>query len=120
EKGVESFMYPRSDEDAAKIYAALNRKTDKFKVYRGGQVPPGLHFDGSPREGDPVVVATGPYLIRVNAPPAAAPSAGDAMHAAGPPAGMHGYDPAHMPEMKAIFFAAGPDIRRGEKVASFE
>ena len=33
---------------------------------------------------------------------------------------MHGYDPAHMPEMKAIFFAAGPDIRRGEKVAPFE
>ena len=33
---------------------------------------------------------------------------------------MHGYDPANMPEMKAIFFAAGPDIRRGEKVAPFE
>ena len=33
---------------------------------------------------------------------------------------MHGYDPAQMPEMKAIFFAAGPDIKRGEKVAPFE
>jgi hypothetical protein len=118
EKSVESFMYPRSSEAAAKIYAALDGKSDKFEVYRSGQVPAGLHFDGNPREGDPVVVATGPYLIRVDAPPAAA--AADTMHPAGPPAGMHGYDPAHMPEMKAIFFAAGPDIRPGQKVAPFE
>jgi hypothetical protein len=120
EKGVESFIYPRSEAAAAKIYADLDGKSDKFKVYRSGQVPAGLHFDGNPRKGDPVVVATGPYLIRVSAPPAAAAGTSDAMHASGPPAGMHGYDPAHMPEMKAIFFAAGPDIRRGEKVAPFE
>jgi predicted AlkP superfamily pyrophosphatase or phosphodiesterase len=119
EKGVESFMYPRSEEAAAKMYATLNGKSEKFKVYRNGQVPAGLHFAGNPREGDPVVVATGPYLIRVNAPPAA-PASSDAMHPSGPPAGMHGYDPALMPEMKAIFFAAGPDIRHGEKVAPFE
>src|SRR5271156_5112528 len=117
EKGVESVMYPRSTEAAEKIYAALNGKSDKFKVYRNGAMPAGLHFDGNLREGDPVVVATGPYLIRVNAPPAVA---ADAMHPAGPPVGMHGYDPAHMPEMRAIFFAAGPDVRSGEKVEPFE
>jgi hypothetical protein len=117
EKSAESFMYPRSEVAAEKVFAALDGKSDKFKVYRNGQVPAGLHFDGNLREGDPVVVATGPYLIRVNAPPAAA---GDAMHPQGPPAGMHGYDPARMAEMKAIFFAAGPDIRRGEKVPPFE
>jgi predicted AlkP superfamily pyrophosphatase or phosphodiesterase len=120
EKGVEGFIYPRSEDAAAKIYAALDGKSDKFKVYRSGQVPAGLHFDGNLREGDPVVVATGPYLIRVNAPAAAAAADADAMHPAGPPAGMHGYDPAHMPEMKAIFFAAGPDIRPGQRVEPFE
>lgn len=119
EKSVEGFMYPKSEANAEEIFAALEGKSDKFKVYRNGNVPAGLHFDGNLREGDPVVVPTGPYLIRVNAPPAAT-AAGDAMHSAGPPLGMHGYDPAHMPEMKAIFFAAGPDIRRGEKVAPFE
>jgi hypothetical protein len=119
EKGVESYVYPRTEAAAETIFAALDRKSDKFKVYRNGQVPAALHFDGNLREGDPVVVATGPYLIRVNAPPAV-PGASDAMHPAGPPVGMHGYDPAHMPEMKAIFFAAGPDIRRGEKVPPFE
>ena len=122
EKGVETFMYPRSEEAAAKIYAALEGKSDKFKVYRSGQVPAGLHFDGNPREGDPVVVATGPYLLSVNPPtrPAIARTPQDVMQLYLPPAGMHGYDPAHMPEMKAIFFAAGPDIRSGEKVAPFD
>jgi len=33
---------------------------------------------------------------------------------------MHGFDPASMPEMKASFFAAGPDIVPGKTVAPFE
>jgi predicted AlkP superfamily pyrophosphatase or phosphodiesterase len=115
---VESFLYPKSEADAAKIYSALNGKSDKFKVYRNGKMPPQLHFDGNPREGDPIVVPTGPYLLRVSTPPVNATSM--AMKFYGPPAGMHGYDPANMPEMKAIFFAAGPDIRAGTKVAPFE
>jgi predicted AlkP superfamily pyrophosphatase or phosphodiesterase len=114
---VESFLYPKSEADAAKIYAALNGKSDKFKVYRNGKVPPGLHFDGNPREGDPVVVATGTYLLRVSAPPAVTDAA---MRFYGPMMGSHGFDPAKFPEMKAIFFAAGPDIRAGTKVAPFQ
>ena len=39
EKSVESLMYPRSEAAAAKIYAALDGKSDKFKVYRSGAVP---------------------------------------------------------------------------------
>jgi hypothetical protein len=34
--------------------------------------------------------------------------------------GGHGYDPRQMPSMKAIFFAAGPEIRPGVTVPSFE
>ena len=37
-----------------------------------------------------------------------------------PTAGMHGFDPRKMPEMKASFFAAGPDIVPGQTVAPFE
>ena len=33
---------------------------------------------------------------------------------------MHGFDPAKVPEMKASFFAAGPDILPGKTVAPFE
>jgi predicted AlkP superfamily pyrophosphatase or phosphodiesterase len=124
EKSEETFMYAKSEEDAAKIYNSLRGKSDKFRVYRSGQVPESLHFDGNPREGDPVVVPTGPYLLRVSAPPPAPENAaGNAAmsgHGNAPPVGMHGYDPANMPEMKAIFYAAGPDIREDVKVAPFE
>jgi alkaline phosphatase D len=34
--------------------------------------------------------------------------------------GMHGFDPRLLPEMKAIFFAAGPDLRVGRTVAPFD
>jgi alkaline phosphatase D len=33
---------------------------------------------------------------------------------------MHGFDAAAMPEMRAIFYAAGPNIRTGARVAPFE
>jgi predicted AlkP superfamily pyrophosphatase or phosphodiesterase len=101
-------LYPKSDDDAQKAYEALRGKSDKFVVYRRAQVPAYLHFDSNPREGDPVVIPTGPYFINA--------IAGDEH----PPVGMHGYDATHMPEMKAIFFAAGPDIRPGIKLEPFE
>jgi predicted AlkP superfamily pyrophosphatase or phosphodiesterase len=115
---VEDFLYPKSEADAAKIFNALNGKSDKFKVYRNADVPADLHSSGNPREGDPVIVPTGPYLLRVSEPEMSATSMVMKFH--GPLAGAHGYDPAKMPEMKAIFFAAGPDIRAGVKVAPFE
>jgi alkaline phosphatase D len=37
-----------------------------------------------------------------------------------PPLGMHGYDPATMKSMRAIFYAEGPDIRPGATVKPFE
>jgi predicted AlkP superfamily pyrophosphatase or phosphodiesterase len=107
---IGSILYPKTDDDAQKAYEALRGKSDKFQVYRRAQVPAALHFDSNPREGDPVVIPTGPYLISV----------GDSSASDHAPAGMHGYDVMHMPEMKAIFFAAGPDIRKGIKLEPFE
>src|ERR1700722_14122052 len=88
---VEDLLYAKKKGDAALIYQALNGKSDKFRVYRAGKVPAELHYDGNPRLGDPVVVATGPYLLRVSAPGAVA---GAAMKFYGPPVGRHGYAPA--------------------------
>jgi alkaline phosphatase D len=104
-------VYPKSDDDAQKAYEALRGKSDKFTVYRRAQVPAYLHFDSNPREGDPVVVPTGPYFINAIADPHGQEH---------PPVGMHGYDATRMPEMKAIFFAAGPDIRPGITLEPFE
>jgi predicted AlkP superfamily pyrophosphatase or phosphodiesterase len=120
QKSVETLMYAKSDADAAKVYGDLKGKSDKFRVYRLGHMPESLHFDENSREGDPVVVPTGPYLIRVGEPPPAPAVGAGNPHGNAPPVGAHGYDPAHMPEMMAIFYAAGPDIRSGATVPPFE
>jgi X-X-X-Leu-X-X-Gly heptad repeat protein len=111
EQIVRDRLYPKSDAAAQQAYEELHGKSDKFLVYRRALVPPELHYDSNPREGDPVVVATGPYFITATT------------NLQGPervPVGAHGYDPTKVPEMKAIFFAAGPDIRSGVKVPPFE
>ncbi|HYA25034.1 MAG TPA: ectonucleotide pyrophosphatase/phosphodiesterase [Terriglobales bacterium] len=111
EQIVDDKLYPKSETAAEEAYEELHGKSDKFLVYRRSQAPPELHYDRNPREGDPVIIATGPYFIAATT------------NLQGPervPVGAHGYSPAKVPEMKAIFLAAGPDIRAGVKVPSFE
>jgi alkaline phosphatase D len=108
-----SLLYGKTEEDRARVYNQLKKASSQFVVYRRKNVPPELNYSLNPREGDPVVIATGPYAILAHAPAAG--------HAdAGPPVGMHGFDPRKVPEMKASFFAAGPDIVKGKTVAPFE
>lgn len=106
-------LYSNSEPDADKAYRSLQGVSDTFKVYRRAEVPAHLHNNSNPREGDPVVVPTGPFPITAHDPNA---GGGARM----PPIGGHGYDPREMPSMKAIFFAVGPDIRHGVTVAPFE
>ena len=117
ERSEETFMYAKSEADAAKIYDELERQERQIPVYRSGHMPEHLHFDGNPREGDPIVVPTGPYLLRVSAPPRRwrGRECGDGGRGTGSGRrwGCMGTIRRHMPEMKAIFYAAGPDIRGG-------
>jgi predicted AlkP superfamily pyrophosphatase or phosphodiesterase len=115
-KGFETdgpLLYASSEEDRARVYNQLKKASPQFFVYRLKDVPANLNFNQNPREGDPVVVATGPYAIRAHGPAAGAEDKP-------PTAGMHGFDPHTMPEMKASFFAAGPDLVKGKTVAPFE
>jgi predicted AlkP superfamily pyrophosphatase or phosphodiesterase len=105
-----SLLYAESEADTEKVYKSLLGVSDKFNVYRREKMPKNLHFDSNPREGDPVVVPTGPFAIVAHAPG----------NSTMPTRGVHGYDPGTMPSMKAIFFAAGPDIRAGVDVPPFE
>ncbi len=110
---VGSLMYPDSEAAAAKLYAKLRIQSDKFKVYRRSRMPAELDYTSEPRIGDPVVVATGPYSIRVHGP-------ADPARDHPPNKGVHGYDPRIVPEMRAIFYAEGPDIRKGAVLKPFE
>ena len=106
-------LYGKTEEDRVRVYNQLKKVSSQFMVYRRKDVPAELHFNENAREGDPVVIATGPYPIRIHAP-----AAGKEDRA--PIPGMHGFDPRKMQQMKASFFAAGPDIVAGKTVAPFE
>jgi alkaline phosphatase D len=110
---VGSLLYGKTEEDRARVYNQLKKASSQFMVYRRKDVPAGLNYNQNPREGDPVVIATGPYAIRAHGPP---PGKDDRA----PTVGMHGFDAKKMPEMKASFFAAGPDIVVGKTVQPFE
>jgi predicted AlkP superfamily pyrophosphatase or phosphodiesterase len=110
---VGTLMYSDSDAEAAKLYAKLRIVSDKFKVYRRSRMPAELNYTADPRIGDPVIVPTGPYAIRIHTP-------ADAAQNRPPNKGMHGLDPRTVPEMRAIFYAEGPDIRKGVRLKPFE
>ena len=108
-----SLLYAKTDSDAEKAYEEFRAHPDpRFTAYRRSDTPPELHFDTNPREGDPVIVANGPFSIRAEASPAGARD--EKTH------GGHGFDPHTMPEMKSIFFAAGPDVKPGVRLRPFE
>jgi len=108
-----SLLYAKSDADAARVYNQLKKASSQFVVYRRKDFPAELNYRDNARIGDPVILPMGPFVFRAHMPPA-----GKADNP--PPAGMHGYDPRKMPEMKASFFAAGPDIVSGRTVRPFE
>ena len=108
-----ALLYGKSEADKDHVYNQLKKASDDFVVYRLKNVPAGLHFNLNPRAGDPVVIATGPYAIRAHAPAAGQPDPP-------PPLGVAGFDPRAQPAMRAIFYAAGPDIVPGSIVGPFE
>jgi predicted AlkP superfamily pyrophosphatase or phosphodiesterase len=101
-------LYADSEAAAQRAYEEFRAHPDpRFTVYRRADVPAYLHYNTNPREGDPVIVPNGPFLIRVH---------DDATRR---PPGDHGYDVTRMPEMKALFVANGPDIRPGTRLPTF-
>lgn len=109
---IGTLLYTPTEPAANGAYQKLKAADAAFMVYRRANVPAELHFNGNPREGDPVIVAQGPYAIRARRPPGSEDR---------PPfVGMDGLDAFMVPEMKAIFYAEGPDIRRGVALKPFE
>jgi alkaline phosphatase D len=64
---------------------------------------------GNPRIGDLVALAIEPVVLHLASKPGQTE-----------PKGMHGYDVARMPEMRGIFYAAGPDLKTGLTVEEFQ
>jgi alkaline phosphatase D len=110
---VGPLLCPNSEAAAEKAYQQLKIVSDAFTVYRRKRVPAGLNYNASSREGDPIVVPNGPYAARAHAPRnggADKPPRSDEL----------GYGSDSVKSMRAIFIAAGPDIRPGSTLQPFD
>jgi alkaline phosphatase D len=102
-------LYADTEADAERAYEQFHAHPDpRFTAYRRADVPKSLDYDARAREGDPVIIANGPYSLYAHEPKRP------------PNVGSHGFDPHKIPQMKAIFYAEGPDIRAGVKLKSFD
>ncbi len=104
-----ALLYADTEADAERAYEQFRAHPDpRFTAYRRLQLPAELHYVATARAGDPVIVANMPVAVSA--------------HAVGKPplAGSHGFDPHRFPEMKAIFYAEGPDIKAGVQLKSFD
>ncbi len=102
-------FYSSDPKKIDQLYAELHGRDPRIEVYRRGQIPERLHYSDNPRIGDLVALATEPVVLHLASKPGQTE-----------PKGMHGYDVARMPEMRGIFFAAGPDLKTGLTVDEFQ
>ena len=104
-----ALLYADNEADAERAYEQFRAHVDpRFTAYRRADVPKSLNYDSRVREGDPVIIANGPYAIYAHEP----------THA--PNVGSHGFDPQRIPQMKAIFYAEGPDIKADVQLPTFD
>jgi len=95
------------------IYETIKAREDNFVVYRREETPEHWHYRESDRIGDYLLVAkTGFYFTTRQR------QANNTFD--GRVSGDHGFDPYVTPEMGAIFYAQGPDIKQGIVLPKFD
>lgn len=101
-------LSPKTQEQADAVFSKLNNAHPHLKVYRKAEIPARWHFQDHPRIPEIVVFADEGWMV--------APRRGfkDMI----PPRGMHGYDNT-LPSMAALYVAAGPAFKTGERVEPF-
>lgn len=107
--GTYTSVFVKEKENIAMWYELIKRSIDPnlMEVYLSETLPKAFHFGGEDdrfnRVGDIVITAKAPYYFTNR-----------------PLAGSHGYDPAQVKEMHALFLATGPQIQQNLVIRSFE
>ncbi len=103
-------LYAKDKKSIRKDYRRLRKEAEGFRVYRKNRMPGHLQYgakhDYHHRIGDITLVADWPKIFHYSEKP--------------PDPGHHGYDPARVKDMHAVFYAWGPAFRKGATVPSFE
>ena len=94
------------------LAAALRHADPHMRCWRKAAIPPALHYGRNARVPAFVCLADPGWMIQGLPPRLGTRPMAEL-------GGMHGYDPA-VPDMAAIFVAAGPDLRAGMTIGAFD
>lgn len=112
--GTQAHVYTDSEKKTDSLYHILKQKEKGFWVVKRKDFPARWHYDHE-RSGDLMILARpGKYIVT-----------GDREKflsnlKAGSTFGVHGYDPNEVEDMRGIFYASGPNIKRGINVKAFQ
>lgn len=94
------------------LYTVLKNQENGFKTYKQNEFPHSWHYTNI-RSGDVLIVAEpGTYFLTTKRDLSKWEGTGNF--------GEHGYDPAATKDVHGIFYAMGPNVKRGQKVKAFE
>ncbi len=103
-------LHAKNEKHIRKLYEKLKKKEKGFTTYLKTEMPEHLHYgakdDSLNRIGDILLLAEHPKVFNFSSRP--------------PAPGHHGYDPAKVKDMHAVFYAWGPAFKEHLKVSSFE
>ena len=112
--GMHCHIYINEGEDKNQIYDFLKNalSTTPIKVYKKEETPKHWHYNQNYRIGD--------ILLTVDAPLYMLPDANHPVTKKDKPWGTHGYDPYTTPDMGAIFYIVGDNVKKNNKIGEFE
>jgi predicted AlkP superfamily pyrophosphatase or phosphodiesterase len=112
--GTQAHIYIQDNRKIDSIYTALKRNAKNFSVYKQKEFPARWHY-ANQRSGDLLITAHPGYYIRDRDRKKIL-----ATLQPGAKFGAHGYDGLEVKDMSGIFYAQGPNIQVGKKIAAFQ
>lgn len=113
--GMHCHIYLKHKEDKEKLYQELKNyfaNQSFLKVYKKEETPEKWHYRTNPNVGDLLLITDAPYYMIKDKNDAWAKKTGVW--------GTHGYDPYTTPEMMAIFYVYGKNIKENHQIPPFE
>lgn len=110
--GAHAHVYVEDETKRAQIFNTIQSRENHFKTYLKEDIPEKWHFQHK-RVGDIFFTMQADYYLSTT-------GRKNGLIARGGVTGQHGFDPYTTPDMGAIFYAQGPNIKPGSQVGSFE
>lgn len=105
--GAHTNLYIPNKEIRQRTYKKL-KNVDHITVYKKEEVPPHFGYTNNQRIGDLVISTHAPYYLKKD------------HNSRGVKGATHGYEPLKTPSMNGIFYAQGPNFKKGLKIKAIE